>query len=275
MVLAEDYFRMMEIPVDFSYAQADLPDTPLSGNDVSLSHVSFTYPEKPDAAVLEDVSLTVPGGSFLGVAGPSGCGKSTLIKVMDKLEKAQGAVRLGDVPLEALSRAALAESVALVPQSPFLIADTVYRNICYGMRREVTQAEVEEAARKACLTEVIANLPGQYEFHLAEGGSNLSGGQRQRIALARIFLRKPKILILDEATSALDNTSEKHIQREIEAMSRACGTTVISIAHRLTTLQNCDEILVMEHGQIVQRGSFQTLGETPGLFQNMPRGIIR
>ena len=94
------------------------------------------------------------------MAGPSGCGKSTLIKVMDKLEKAQGTVRLCDVPLEALSRAALAESVALVPQSPFLIADTVYRNICYGMRREVTQAEVEEAARKTCLTEVIANLPG-------------------------------------------------------------------------------------------------------------------
>lgn len=274
VVLAEDYFRMMEIPVDFSYAQGDRPGGTIQGNDVVMQHIHFAYPEKPDGTVLDDVSLTVPGGSFLGVAGPSGCGKSTLIKIMDKLEQAEGSVLLGGTSLETLSRATLADSVALVPQSPFLIADTVYRNICYGMRREVTQEEVEEAARKACLTEVIANLPGQYEFHLAEGGSNLSGGQRQRIALARIFLRKPKILILDEATSALDNTSEKHIQREIEAMSRACGTTVISIAHRLTTLQNCDEILVMEHGQIVQRGSFQSLGDTPGLFQDMLRGVV-
>ena len=171
VVLAEDYFRMMEIPVDFSYATESLPDTPLTGNDVTLSHVRFAYPEKPDTAVLDDVSLTVPGGSFLGVAGSSGCGKSTLIKIMDKLEKAEGSVLLGSTPLEALSRTALANSVALVPQSPFLIADTVYRNICYGMRREVAQEEVEEAARKACLTEVIANLPGQYEFRLAEGGS--------------------------------------------------------------------------------------------------------
>ena len=100
------------------------------------------------------------------------------------------------------------------------------------MRRDVTPAEVEEAARKARLTEVIASLPGQYQFRLAEGGANLSGGQRQRIALARIFLRQPRILILDEATSALDNTSELYIQQEIEAMSRAHGATVISIAHR-------------------------------------------
>lgn len=98
-----------------------------------------------------------------------------------------------------------------MPQTPFLIADTVYRNICYGLRRTVEPWEVEEAARKARLTEVIAALPGQYQFRLSEGGTNLSGGQRQRIALARIFLRQPKILILDEATSALDNTSEKHI----------------------------------------------------------------
>lgn len=178
------------------------------------------------------------------------------------------------MPLESLSRADLAESVALVPQSPFLIADTVYRNIAYGMRRAVTEQEVEDAARKACLREVIEALPGQYQFCLSEGGANLSGGQRQRIALARIFLRQPKILILDEATSALDNTSEKYIQQEIEAMSRACGTTVISIAHRLSTLQNSDEILVMDHGEIVQRGSYQQLEQQPGIFHDMLRGVL-
>lgn len=110
---------------------------------------------------------------------------------------------------------------------------------------------------------------------LSEGGANLSGGQRQRIALARIFLRKPKILILDEATSALDNTSEKLIQREIERMKEECGTTVISIAHRLSTLQNCDEILVMDQGRIVERGTFRELEAAPGIFLDMARGVLK
>ena len=118
-------------------------------------------------------------------------------------------------------------------------------------------------------------LAGQYQFVLSEGGRNLSGGQRQRIALARIFLRKPRILILDEATSALDNTLESSIQAELEAMMRQCGTTVLSIAHRLSTLRNCDEIIVMEHGQIVQRGTFEALRDTPGIFQDMERGILK
>ena len=108
-----------------------------------------------------------------------------------------------------------------------------------------------------------------------KGGKNLSGGQRQRIALARIFLKQPRILILDEATSALDNTSEKRIQQEIEAMKASCGTTVISIAHRLTTLRNCDEILVMDAGHIVQRGTYAQLERTPGIFQNMALGKLR
>ena len=134
---------------------------------------------------------------------------------------------------------------------------------------------MREAARKANIAADIEKLPGGYDFRLAEGGRNLSGGQRQRIALARIFLRKPRILILDEATSALDNTSEKLIQREIERMKEECGTTVISIAHRLSTLQNCDEILVMDRGRIVQRGTFRELENEPGIFRDMARGILK
>ena len=162
-----------------------------------------------------------------------------------------------------------------MPQTPFLIADTIFHNICYGMKREVTLEEVKIAARKACIDQVIEKLPDQYQFEIAEGGGNLSGGQRQRIALARIFLRKPKILILDEATSALDNTSEKLIQKEIEKMKQEYGTTIISIAHRLSTLQNCDEIIVMDKGEIVQRGNFIELKETPGIFRDMERGILK
>ena len=276
VVLADDYFRLLELPLDFSYQET--PGVPIAspvGNEVQLRGVQFSYPEKPDQRILKDIDLCIDGGKFIGVAGPSGCGKSTLIKVMDKLERAEGEVTLGGAPLEALSRRVLAENVALVPQTPFLIADTVYHNICYGLQKAVPLAEVQEAARKANIAADIEKLPGGYDFMLSEGGTNLSGGQRQRIALARIFLRNPKVLILDEATSALDNTSEKLIQREIERMKEECGTTVISIAHRLSTLQNCDEILVMDQGRIVERGTFRELENTPGIFRDMARGILK
>ena len=274
VILAQDYFQMVDIPRDFSYAPA-LSEVVPSGNDIDIRKVSFAYPEKPQERILTEVSLQVASGKFIGIAGPSGCGKSTLIKIVDKLEQAQGAVYLGGTALGGLSRRALAEIVALVPQTPFLIADTVYRNICYGMTREVSLEEVKEAARKASIAADIEKLPGGYQCILSEGGTNLSGGQRQRIALARIFLRKPRILILDEATSALDNTSEKHIQAEIEKMKDECGTTILSIAHRLTTLRNCDEIIVMDHGEIVQRGTYAQLESTPGLFRDMALGILK
>lgn len=274
VVLANDYFRLSGLPLDFSCQDesASKAQTPRD-NSVTLKDVRFAYPEKPDQLILNDIVLAIPPGKFIGIVGPSGCGKSSLIKVIDKLEEAQGEVLLGGVPLDSLSRTVLAANVALVPQTPFLIADTVYHNICYGMKREVSPEEVREAARKANIAADIEQLEGGYQFVLAEGGTNLSGGQRQRIALARIFLKKPRILILDEATSALDNTSEKRIQAEIEKMKEECGTTVLSIAHRLSTLQNCDEIIVMDKGCIVQRGTCRELERAPGLFRDMALGI--
>lgn len=274
VVLADDYFQLSDLPLDFSYRNNGAPAAPkLADNGVTLRDVRFAYPEKPDQRILDDIVLAIPAGKFIGIAGPSGCGKSSLIKVIDRLEKGEGEVLLGGVPLDSLSRATLAENVALVPQTPFLTADTVRRNICYGMKREVSLEEVREAARRANIAADIEKLDGGYDFELAEGGTNLSGGQRQRIALARVFLKKPRILILDEATSALDNTSEKRIQAEIEKLKEECGTTVISIAHRLSTLQNCDEIVVMDRGRIVQRGTYRELEGTPGLFRDMALGI--
>ena len=209
VVLADDYFRLLDLPVDFSYREGEGQTDHAAGDeDIFLRHVNFAYPEKTDREVLTDINLYIPSGTFLGIAGPSGCGKSTLIRVLDKLEQAGGEICIGGKPL-------------------------------------------------------------------SEGGKNLSGGQRQRIALARIFLRKPRILILDEATSALDNTSEKRIQAEIEKMNERDKTTVISIAHRLTTLRNCHELIVMDRGRIVQRGTFSELENQPGLFRDMARGIVR
>ena len=143
------------------------------------------------------------------------------------------------------------------------------------MKRDVTLEEIKEACKKADIDDFIENLPDKYDTMVSEGGSNLSGGQRQRIAIARIFLRKPSILILDEATSALDNTTEKHIQKAIEKLQKENSTTILSIAHRLTTLENCDNILVFNQGKIVQQGKYQELINTPGIFQDMYNGILK
>lgn len=289
MVLAGDYFKILEIPVDFSYSVDEAspstspefgeelgnPRASLASGEVRLVHVDFSYMEKPDQPILKDISLSIPTGAFVGIAGPSGCGKSSLIKVIARLEEAQGQIALGGVPSCELSRSELAESVALVPQMPFLIADTLAHNICYGLKREVDEEEVRLAAKRANLASDIEKFPGGYQFMVSEGGKNLSGGQRQRVALARIFLRKPKILILDEATSALDNTSEKIVQEEIEKLREECHMTVISIAHRLTTLQGCDEIIVMDSGSIAQRGTFEELRVSPGIFRDMALGILK
>ena len=162
-----------------------------------------------------------------------------------------------------------------MPQTPFLIAGTIYENICYGIDREVQIEEVEEAAKRAYIYDYIDGLPERFNAPVAEGGSNLSGGQRQRIAIARIFLRKPKILILDEATSALDNTSEKHIQTEIEKLQEENNTTVISIAHRLSTLKNCNKIIVLNKGHIEESGKYDELIENNGMFSDMYYGKLK
>lgn len=275
-VLASDYFQILGIPKDFSYAvQREKRVEKWDSNDIQMQHLRFHYAEEPDKLILEDLNLQVGAGKFIGIAGPSGCGKSTVTKAIDKLEETEGTITIGGYDLAALTRADLAEAVVLVPQVPFLFADTIFHNICYGIKREVTLEEVREAARRASIDADIMQMPGQYAFLVAEAGHNLSGGQRQRIALARAFLRTPRILILDEATSALDNTSEKQIQVEFERMKEVYGTTILSIAHRLTTLKNCDQIVVMDHGKIVQQGTYDSLREQPGLFRDMSLGIVQ
>ena len=142
-------------------------------------------------------------------------------------------------------------------------------------KKKVSDDEVKEAAHRAFLDNYIDSLPDKYDTLVAESGTNLSGGQRQRIAIARVFLNRPKILILDEATSALDNTSEKFIQNEIEKLQKENNMTIISIAHRLSTLKNCDEILVFDKGEIVERGSYNDLIEKEGIFKDMYQGKLK
>jgi len=274
-VLATDFFKMIEIECDFSY----LPIKSKSRNKttdemINMEHIKFAYPESEDKVILDNFSIDIEKGSYLGIAGPSGCGKSSLIKSICKLEKANGTIIVDDVNLNNLSRKDISKIIALVPQSPFLIAGTIFENITYGIDREVTMDEVIEASKRAFIYDYINGLPDKFNTLVSEGGNNLSGGQRQRIAIARIFLRKPKILILDEATSALDNTSEKHIQAEIEKMKKENNTTIIAIAHRLTTLKNCDKIIVLNKGHIVEEGKFNELIDNGGMFSDMYYGKL-
>ena len=276
-VLATDFFKMIELPNDFSYEKIDKTNLKqIEGKDiVEIKDLTFYYNENKEKIILDKFNLEIKEGMFLGIAGPSGCGKSSLIKAICKLEKGDGKIYIDGKDINYLTRKDISNIIALVPQSPFLIAGTIYENICYGIDKEVTMEEVEEAAKKAYIYDYINNLPDKFNTVIAEGGNNLSGGQRQRIAIARIFLRKPKILILDEATSALDNTSERHIQLEIEKLQKEHNITIISIAHRLTTLKNCDQIIVLNKGKIEQNGKYNELIEQDGIFSDMYYGKLK
>lgn len=274
-VLAESYFEILDLPQDFSYRLIPAPEKLFPSNAlIEIRHLKFAYGE--EKTILNNLDLEIKENSFIGLVGPSGCGKSSLIKVLLRLEDYQdGEIVVDGSSLRDLAREEIANLMALVPQTPFLIAASIRKNIAYGMHREVSDAEIHEAARRANISDFIEQLPEGYETILAESGSNLSGGQRQRIAIARVFLRKPKILILDEATSALDNTSERYIQDEIEKMQKENHTTVISIAHRLSTLRNTDEIIVFSQGKIAQRGKFDALKDRAGIFQDMYLGKLK
>lgn len=274
-VLATDFFKMTEIVNDFSYFPISVKSKNKETDEmINIENITFSYPESEDKVILDNFNIDINKGTYLGIAGPSGCGKSSLIKSICKLEKANGTIIIDNINLNNLSRKDISKLIALVPQSPFLIAGTIYENITYGIDREVSKDEVEEASKRAYIFDYINSLPKKFDTMVSEGGNNLSGGQRQRIAIARIFLRKPKILILDEATSALDNTSEKHIQAEIEKMKDENNTTIIAIAHRLTTLKNCDRIIVLNKGHIEEEGKFDELIDKGGMFSDMYYGKL-
>ena len=275
-VLATDFFKMVEIPNDFSYLElAEKNGSAKNNSIISIKDLDFYYNEDVNKSILNKFNIDIEKGMFLGIAGPSGCGKSSLIKAICKLEQGHGEIFINSKNINSLSRKDISEIIALVPQKPFLISGTIYENICYGIERKISLKEVEEAAKKAFIFDYINSLPNKFDSLISEGGDNLSGGQRQRIAIARVFLRKPKILILDEATSALDNTSEKYIQTEIEKLQNDNNTTIISIAHRLTTLKNCDKIIVLNKGKIEESGKYDELIAQNGIFSDMYYGKLK
>jgi len=194
-ILAREYFNIIDLDKDFSYKKITGRNEKSKKDAlISVEKVDFKY-SSSEHKIIDNLNLDIMKGEFLGIAGPSGCGKSTFIKMLTKLEKhSSGKILIDNCNLDNLTRRDIANMIALVPQSPFLIAGTIKENICYGMNGKITNKAIREAAKKAYIDDFIEGLPNGYDTVIAEGGSNLSGGQRQRIAIARVFLRNPKIL---------------------------------------------------------------------------------
>jgi ATP-binding cassette subfamily B protein len=269
-IQVNDLYNILHQPLDTSFVGQQPTATieaDASEAAVSVKDLSFAYAGSDPVTTLDGVSLVIKKGESVGIAGASGCGKTTFIHILLRLIHGYaGEVSLFGEALETISRQELAEKVAYVPQKPFVFEGTIRDNILYGCGRAVAEKDLAEAAKNACILEEIQESLGGFGGHVAENGNNLSGGQRQRLALARVMLQTPQLIVFDEATSALDNTNEAIIQRNIERIFK--GRTVITIAHRLTTLRNADRILVFDAGRIVQEGDFKVLSTTKGLFQD-------
>ncbi|MGZ9006367.1 MAG: ATP-binding cassette domain-containing protein, partial [Burkholderiales bacterium] len=239
-----------------------LPPGPAS---VRFEHVDFSY--DPKREILHDITFEIPAGSKVAVVGASGSGKSTLARLLYRFyDVAEGAVRVNGIDIRDLKQSSVRAAIGIVPQDTVLFNDTVHYNIHYG-RPEASEEEVIAAAKAAHIHDFIASLPDGYEARVGERGLKLSGGEKQRVAIARAILKDPRILIFDEATSALDSKSEKAIQAELDRIAH--GHTTLVIAHRLSTIMDADEILVMDHGRIVERGTHRELLARGGAFAQM------
>ena len=234
-------------------------------SEIRFANVSFGY--TLDRPVIRDFSFTIPRGMKVGVAGPSGSGKSTLVNLLFRFyDPTQGTISIDGTNLRDVSFRDLRHLVALVSQEIVVFDQTVAENIALG-KPEATREEIETAANEAHAHEFIVHLPQGYDTRLGERGVNLSQGQRQRISIARAFVRNAPILVLDEATASLDSAAEAEVQRAIDHLAE--NRTVISVAHRLSTLANCDHVLVLAQGRIIEQGGFDELLRQGGIFAEM------
>ena len=233
--------------------------------NVEFQHVNFHYERARQ--ILFDVSFAIPAGHRVAVVGHSGSGKSTLARLLYRFyDVSAGAIVVNGVDVQNVKQASLRAAIGIVPQDTVLFNDTILYNIRYG-RPEAGDAEVHEAARAAHIHDFIVTLPAGYETMVGERGLKLSGGEKQRVAIARALLKNPRILIFDEATSALDSRAEKAIQAELERISE--GRTTLVIAHRLSTVMDADQILVLQNGRIIERGTHRQLLDAQGEYARM------
>jgi ATP-binding cassette subfamily B protein len=232
---------------------------------VQFDRVAFAY--DPARTILHDISFEIPAGKTVAVVGPSGSGKSTLARLLYRFyDVSHGAIRIGGQDVRDVTQASVRRAIGIVPQDTVLFNDTVAYNIAYG-RPGAAQAEIEEAARSARIHDFIANSPAGYATVVGERGLKLSGGEKQRVAIARTLLKNPPILIFDEATSALDSANERAIQAELQSVAQ--NRTTLVIAHRLSTVVDAHEILVLDAGHIVERGRHADLLARNGRYAQM------
>lgn len=268
-IRVNDLYDLRSFPVDESYQVEKLESKSYgstSTDAINIQNLSYRYLKRPDHLVLDEISLKIKKGEKVGIAGVSGGGKSTFIKILLRLQHGySGNVLLLGDDLKKLSRKDLAARVAYVPQKTYIFSGTIKENIIYGSnRKKINDTEVIEAAKKARIWNEIKGSLGGLNGKVTEQGNNLSGGQKQRLAIARIVFHSPDIIIFDEATSALDNQNESEIQKMLEDIFK--DKTIVTIAHRLSTLKNCNRILVFDEGKIVQEGTYKTLSASQGVF---------
>lgn len=243
----------------------DARDLMVSGGSIRFEHVSFGYDSRRQ--ILHDVNFEVPAGHKVAVVGASGAGKSTLSRLLFRFyDVTSGRILIDGQDIRDVTQKSLRRLIGIVPQDTVLFNDTIYYNIAYG-QTEATHGEIINAARAAHINQFVESLPDKYDTRVGERGLKLSGGEKQRVAMARTLLKNPPILVFDEATSALDSRTEKAIQAEL--LEIATNHTTLVIAHRLSTIMDADQILVMDHGRIIERGSHGELLTRGGAYAHM------
>jgi ATP-binding cassette subfamily B protein len=246
----------------------DSPEAPalaIKGAEVEFKNVSFAY--NPNRPILNDISFKVPAGKSTAIVGASGSGKSTISRLLFRFYDAcQGSVLIDGQDTRNVTQDSWRAAIGVVPQDTVLFNDTIFYNIAYG-RPSATPEEVEEAAKLAAIHDFISSLPDGYQSSVGERGLKLSGGEKQRIAIARTILKRPSIFVFDEATSSLDTHTEKEIQESL--MQVSSGRTTIIIAHRLSTVIHADEIIVLNEGNVAERGNHLALIANAGLYASM------
>jgi ATP-binding cassette subfamily B protein len=232
---------------------------------IRFENVSFDYDAR--RTIIKDISFEVPNGKKVALVGPTGAGKSTISRLLFRFyDPKQGDVYINNQNIKDISQQSLRKHIGVVPQDTVLFNDTIYYNISYG-NPNANEEEIYNAAKSADIHNFIINLPDGYQTIVGERGLKLSGGEKQRVAIARAILKNPSIFFFDEATSALDSTTEKEIQKNLQAISK--NRTTLVIAHRLSTAADADEILVLEQGEITERGNHEELLSKKGKYSEM------